>query len=152
MRPSFQDDYKFVLGQELVETALNNNTAYPTTASYIDVTGYEWVEVIIHLGTLADAVVFTLKQTDGVSGSTLDTIDTANCKKTVATADAGQIISMHLQTEQLAADHHFVTCYVSSVSGSDYADIIYLLGGARHLPVTQATAVCPSDNQLIKAG
>ena len=152
MRPSFQKDYKFVLGQSLPETVLANNTAYPASGSYVAVVGHEWVEVVIHLGTIADAVVFTLKQTDGVSGATLDTIDTANCKKTIATTDDGQIISMHLQTEQLAADHNWITCYASGISGSNYADIIYLLGGTRDKPVTQATAVCPSDNQLMKAG
>jgi len=152
MRPSFQKNYKFVRGQTKCETALVNNTAYPASSAYVDVSGYEGVEVLIHLGTLADAVVFTLKQTDGISGATLDTIDTANCKKTVATTDDGQVISMYLESAQLAEDHHWITCYVSGVSGSDYADILFLLGGARHLPVTQATAVCPSDNQLMKAG
>jgi hypothetical protein len=142
----FSDNYKWVLGQAKVETALNNNTAYPATSEYIDVSGYNGVHVFIHLGTLADSVVFTLKQTDGISGTTLDTIDATYCKKTVATTDGGQCLYFYLDPEMLSADHHFITTYVSSVSGSDYADIFYLLGPARHSPVTQTSTVLPSDN------
>ena len=152
MRPTFQHNYKFVAGQTSPEDALANGN-YPASGSYVDLTGYEWAEVVIHLGAVDSAVVFTLKQTDGTAGATLDTIDTVNCKKTIATTDDDQIINFHLQTEQLAANHHFITCVVSSAAGSnDYGDILYFLGGARHVPVTQTTALCPSDNQFIKAG
>lgn len=152
MRINFADDFKVVLGNSLCETALSNSTAYPASGSYVDVSGYEDVNVNIHLGTQADAVVFTMKQTDGVSGSTLDTIDSSLCKKTIATTDDGQAINFHIETAKLAKDHHFLTCYITAVSGSDYADILYFLGGARHQPVTQASAVMPSDNQLDYSG
>lgn len=152
MRPTFQHNYKFVAGQTSPEDVLTN-ASYPASGSYIDMTGYEWVEVVIHLGAVDSALVFTLQQTDGAAGATLDTIDTVNCKKTIATTDADQIISMFLATENLAKDHHFITCTVSSAAGAnDYGDILFFLGGARHVPVTQTTALCPSDNQLIKAG
>ena len=151
MRNIFSDNYKFVLGNAKAETALSNNTAYPDSGSYIDVGGYEGVHVLIHLGTIADAVVFTLKQTDSVSG-TLDTIDTTNCKKTITATDDGQMIYFYLDPEQLSEDHHFITCYVSGISGTNYADINYLLGPARHSPVSQSSSVMPSDNILKKAG
>jgi len=153
MHNNFAKDYKFVLGQSLPETALANNTDYPASGSYIDVSGYEWVNVIIHLGTLANTPAFTMKQTDGTAGSTLDTISTTACVKTVAATDDGQVINFYIQTCKLAADHHFLTCRVTGAgSTADYADILYLLGGARHQPVTQTSTVLPSGNTFSFAG
>jgi hypothetical protein len=151
MKNIFSDNFKWVLGQSLCETALSNNTAYPASGSYIDVSDYTAVHVFVHLGTIADTVAFTLKQTDSTAG-TLDTIDSTNCKKTIATTDDGQCVYFYLDPQTLADDHHFITTYVSGVSGTDYADIYYLLGPARHCPVTQTTTVLPTDNVLEKAG
>lgn len=151
MRNIFSNDYKFVVGNADCQTALSNNTAYPASGSFIDVSGYEWVNVVIAAGDYADTIAYTLKQTNATNGS-LVTIDATNCKKTVATADAGQVINFYLETNQLTTDYHFITTYVSGVSGSNYATITYLLGGARHQPVSQASTVMPSDNILIKAG
>ena len=150
MHGDFSKDFKFVRGNAAPNTALVNATYYPASAAFIDVSGYEWVNVHINLGTIADAVSFTLKQAEAIAG-TPDTIDTANCVKTIATTDDGQDINFFLETAQLAADHHFITCLTGAVSGNNYAQIQYFLGGARHQPVTQATALCPSDNQFSKA-
>lgn len=150
MRYAFQKNYKFVAGQTSPEDLLTT-TNYPAT--YIDVSGYEWVEVIIHLGNLddGDTPVFEVFQSDTASGS-LDTLDETNCKKTcVGTTDDDQMITMYIETATLLEDHHFITTACSGGTAS-YADIIYLLGGARHMPITQDTTMMPSDNQLMRAG
>lgn len=147
MRGAFSKDYYVALGNAKCETALSNAN-YPASGSFINVAGYEKVQVVIHLGTLADAVVFTLKQADSVSG-TLDTIDSTYCKKTCATTDDGQVLIFELDTDQLTANHHFLSVAVSGVSGSDYADMMWFLSG-RHLPVTQGSTVVPDDNILSK--
>lgn len=153
MRGIFHKDYKVVLGQSKPETALANNTDYPASGSYVDVSGYEWVNVVIHLGTLANTPAFTMKQTDATNGATLDTISTSLCVKTVAATDDGQVINFYIQTANLATDHHFLTCRVTGAGATaDYADILYFLGGARHQPVTQTSTVMPSDNTFTFAG
>jgi len=151
MRHIFSKDVKLVAGQTSPEDSLST-AEYPASGSFIDVTGYEWVNVVVHLGAIdsGDTPVFKLQQSDSVSG-TMDTIDTVNCKKTCAHTDDDQALMFHLETSQLADDHHFITMDVSGVATS-YADILFFLGGARHKPVTQATTLVPTDNQFIKAG
>lgn len=151
MKPTFQHNYKFVAGQTSPEDILTTAN-YPVSGSYIDVTGYEWVEVIIHLGAIdsGDTPTFEIKQAEAADG-TLDTLDATYCKKVCAHTDDDQVISMFIATENLALDHHFLSCVVTLATAS-YADILFLLGGPRHMPVTQTTALCPSDNQFIKAG
>jgi len=151
MKPTFQHNYKFVAGQTSPEDILTT-ASYPVSGSYVDVAGYEWVEVLIHLGYVdsEDTPTFEIKQADSLTG-TLDTLDATYCKKVAAHTDDDQIISMFITTESLAKDHHFLSCVVTLATAS-YADILYLLGGARHAPVTQTTALCPSDNQLIRGG
>ena len=152
MRNIFSKDVYLVSGRASPEDAWST-AAFPASASYIDVSGYEWVNVVIHLGAVhdSDTPIFELKQTDSASG-TLDTISTSECKKTFAGTDDDQALMMYLETSKLAADHHFITCSVSGVSNGSYGDILYFLGGARHKPVTQSTTLVPTDNQLIHAG
>ena len=149
---AFSKNVKIVRGNTLAETALSDG-AYPASGSYVDVSGYEMVDIVIHTGTLASAVSFTVKQTDGTAGSTLDTISTANCVHTVAANDDGEFITFNIETQLLAADHHFLAVSVASAgSTADYADITFFLSNPRHLPVTQATAQLPTASQHIQAG
>jgi hypothetical protein len=151
MHGDFAKDYKVVRGNAAPNTALANGN-YPASGSYVDLTGYEWVNISVALGTIADALTFEIKQTDGTAGATLDTISTTLAKKTIATLDDGQNLNFYIQTANLATDHHFITCVVGAVSGNNYAAIQYFLGGARVQPVTQATAVMPTDNTFQFAG
>lgn len=154
MRNAFSKDIKLVAGQTSPEDALST-AAYPASGSYIDVSGYEWVNVLVHLGAIhaSDAPAFKLKQTDGTAGATLDTISTANCVHTCAADDDDECVVLYLETATLAADHHFISLSVASgVSNGSYGDIMFFLGGARHLPVTQATALVPTASQYIHAG
>ena len=151
MRHCFSKDMKLVAGQTSPEDVLAV-AEYPASGSFIDVTGFEWVNVVVHLGAIdsGDTPVFKLQQSDSISG-TMDTIDTVNCKKTCAHTDDDQALMFYLETSQLDADHHFITMDVSGVA-TTYGDIIFLLGGARDRPVTQGTTLVPTDNQFIKAG
>jgi len=152
MRHAFSKDVKLMAGQTSPEDALST-AEYPASGSFIDVTGYEWVNVVVHLGAVhdSDAPVFKLQQSDSTAG-TMDTIDTVNCKKTFAGTDDDQALMMYLETSTLATDHHFITCDVSAVSNGSYGDILFFLGGARSKPVTQSTTLVPTDNQVIRAG
>ena len=81
------------------------------------------------------------------------TINETYCKHTIVhTTDDGQLITFHLETDQLTEDSHFITVDVSAATTGDFADILFLLGGARHLPVTQTTALLPAASQYIYAG
>ena len=151
MRHNFNLATKIVVGQTSPEDALSS-AAYPASGSYIDVSGFEWVNVVVHLGAVTGTPVFKLKQSDSVSGS-LDTIDTANCVHTVAASDDDEILLFHLETAKLAADHHFLSLSITTGIGTDYGDILYFLGGARHEPVAQdTTSLVVSGNAHVCAG
>ena len=152
MRHAFSKDMKVVAGQTSPEDSLTT-AEYPASGSFIDVSGYEWVNVIIHLGAVhaSDTPIFKIQQSDATDG-TMDTIDTTNCKKTCTGSDDDQVVMFYLETSQLAADHHYITCDVSGVGNTSYGDIMFYLGGTRHKPVTQSTTLVPTDNQFIKAG
>ena len=140
MRHEFNLKDKIVHGGTaslLVETILTN-AYYPATGFYVDVSGFEWVNVAVLLGTLATTVKFELKQMESLSG-TPDTIEGTLMAHTVAADDDGEILLFHLETAKLNADHHFVSLQVSGAGGGDYGAIVYFLGGARHEPVTQDT-------------
>ena len=151
MRHAFSKDYKLVAGQASPEDSLST-AEYPASGSFVDVSGYDTVDIVVHLGEIhgSDTPIFKIQQSDSVSG-TMDTIDTTNCKKTCAGTDDDQALMFHLEVAQLATDHHFITVDVSGVSNGSYGDILYFLHG-KSLPVTQDTTLVPSDNQFIKAG
>lgn len=120
---------------------------YPASGSYIDVSAYERVHVLIHLGGIhsSDVPVFELKQADSATG-TLDVISATYAKHTGAANDDGEFISFTLEVDKLAVDHHFISCVVSGVTNETFADIIFF-GEALSLPVTQATATLPVTSQ-----
>ena len=140
----FAHAYKIAKGQSLVETVLANGN-YPASGSYVDVSDCERFHVLISLGTLADAIVFTIKEVDSTTG-TVDTIDATYAAHTCADDDDGEFVLLTIEVDKLSTDHHFVTCVVSGVSGSNYAEIFFLLPESE-LPVTQTTAVCPAASQ-----
>lgn len=120
------------------ETALSGVAALPASGSFIDVSGYEYVHVIVHLGTIhgSDTPVFTLKCSDAANG-TLDVID-SSLAITPAVNDDGEFLHWTLKVDTLPADHRFVALAVSgTLTNGSYADVIFLLDGARHAPVTQ---------------
>jgi hypothetical protein len=151
-RHIFSDEVKLVAGQTSPEDALST-VEYPASASRVDVRGYEWVNCIVHFGAIhaSDVPVLELKSASTVSAS-LTSIDTTNCKHTAAATDDDEVVSFYLETANMATDQNFVSLDVSGVSNGSYGDIMFFLGGARHKPVTQTTALLPAASQKILAG
>jgi len=130
---------KIVKGNALCETAFSNAN-YPLSGSYIDVSGYEDVNVVIHLGTInaSDTPTFDIKCADSLTG-TLDVLDATNCSHEIANDDDGEFVQFHIKTSELPEDHHFLSCVVSDAASTSYGDIVFYLCGARSLPVTQSS-------------
>lgn len=152
MRGILHKDYKFVAGQTSPEDALSAGN-YPASSSYVDVSGYEKVDIIIRMGAVhnSDTPSFTVKQAPATDGTTA-TISTANCVHTAAGTDDDEMVTFHIETAKLTADSHFLTVKVASVANGSYGDILYLLGGARHKTVTQTTALLPTASTYTHAG
>lgn len=146
----FANNVKVMAGQTSPEDALAAGS-YPASGSFVDVSGFGHVSVVVHLGAVhaSDAPVFEIKQADAADG-TEDTLDATNCKKTFLHSDDDQALIIDINTDVLATDHHFLSCVVSGVTNGSYGDILYLLSDPRKAPVTQSTTLIPSDNQLEK--
>lgn len=146
------NQYLYAVGQTATETALVNSAFYPASASFVDVRGYERVHVLIPMGTIAggDTPIFTLMEVDSASGTPV-AIDTTNLRFTGLATDDGQMVAMTLETAHLTEGSNWVTVQVTGISGTSYANVIYMLAGL-DLPVTQSTTLMPSDNQLYLTG
>lgn len=127
-----------VRGNTNCETALSGVSALPASGSFIDISGYEYVHIIVHLGTIhsSDSPVFEPKCSDAVNG-TLDRID-STLAITPATNDDGEFLHWTIKVDTLPIDHHYLAVATSgTLTNGSYADAIFLLDGARHKPVTQ---------------
>lgn len=147
---NFGRNVKFAAGQTSPEDALSAGN-YPASGSYVDVSGFQYVNIVVHLGAVhnSDTPTFEVKQAEAANG-TLDTLDATNCKKICAGTDDDQLINFFINTDVLDTDHHYLSVVVSGVSNGSYGDILYFLCGPRKSPVTQTTALAPSDNLFEK--
>lgn len=146
----FAERFEIVLGTAKCETALSGVAVVPASGAFIDVTGADVVHAIVHLGTLhtTDTPVFTLKCAEAING-TLDVIDVTLAKTPDVDADDGQVLLWSLGVDMLPVDHHFVAmAQTGTLTNGSYADVLFLLEKYSQ-PVTQRTAVCPSDNQFV---
>jgi len=151
--------YKFVSGHTEaadsashdLEDVLVNDEYYPASGSYIDVSGAERVHVLLHIGTLADAITFQLYEAEAVDG-TEDALSSSYYKHTCTATDEGEFVVITIEVSRMSLDHHFLTTKVGAVSGSDYATIVYLLEMYGELPPTQSTDYFPSGNQYYFTG
>jgi len=152
MRNDLAKKFKFVAGQTSPEDALAAGN-YPASGSYVDVSGFAEVNIIVHLGAIdaSDVPVFEVKETDAVDG-TLDVIDATYAKHTCEADDDDEMITFHIETAKLSEDHHFLAVVVSGVTNGSYGDILYILGPAGSQPVTQTTALLPTASQHSFAG
>jgi len=148
---NFYNGFKLVAGQTSPEDVLTA-ADYPASGSFIDVSGYEWVNAVVHLGYIhgSDLPSFTLKCSDATNG-TADTLDATYAAHTCAADDDDEFIVFSIETAKLPTDHHFLTCTVAAVTNGSYADIVFYLGPARHNPVTQASTL-PSASAHELAG
>lgn len=150
--------YKFVSGHTEaadsashdLEDVLVNNEYYPASGSYIDVSGAERVHVLLHIGTLADAITFQLYEAEAVDG-TEDALSTSYYKHTCTATDEGEFVVITIEVSRMSLNHHFLTTKVGAVSGSDYATIVYLLEMYGELPPTQ-NDYFPDGNQYYFTG
>lgn len=132
---------KIIKGNTLAETTFSNAN-YPASGAYIDVSGYKWVNVVIHLGTInaGDTPTFDLKCSDAING-TLDVLDATYCSHEIANDDDGEFVVFALNTDLLPSLHTFVSVVVSDGGSGSYGDIVFYLCEPRKYPVTQnATA------------
>lgn len=150
MNFNFSENVFLAAGQTSPEDALAAGN-YPASGSYVDVSNYQGVNIVVHMGAIhaSDTPTVEIKQTDAVDG-TLDTLDATNCKKVFAAADDDQVGVFYIDTDTLADDHHFLSAVVSLVTNGSYGDIVYFCCGPKKAPVTQTTALLPSDNQFEK--
>lgn len=152
MKWNIGEQFKVVKGNALAETALSA-ADYPASGSYIDVSGFEWVNVMIHLGTIhsSDTPNFELKAAEAANG-TLDQISATYCAHHCANDDDGEFVHFALEVATLPVDHHFVSVVVTDVANGSYGDIVFYLCGARTLPVTQTSTVLPTASTHEWAG
>lgn len=145
---------KVVLGSAKPETAMSGVAYYPADASFVDVSGYEFVHILAHLGTLhaSDTPVLTPKCCDAATLGTADVIDSSLAHTCDVTNDDGQFVVWTIAVENLPADHHFLTLATSgTLTNGSYIDVIFLLDGARQLPVTQPAGL-PAAHQYSWVG
>lgn len=149
MNGSLYERMKVVLGSAKPETAMSGVSAYPASGSYIDVSGYEYVHILAHLGTLhaSDTPVLTPACSDAANG-TLDTIASALAHTCDVSNDDGDMVVWSIEVRKLPVDHHFVALAMSgTLTNGSYVDVIYLLeNGAQ--PVTQPSAFAGYYNYL----
>lgn len=145
---------KVALGSGKPETAMSGVAAYPASGAFVDVSGFEYVHILAHLGTLhtSDTPVLTPKCSDAVGG-TLDVIDSSLAHTCNVTTDDGLFVVWTIAVENLPADHHFLALATSgTLTNGSYIDVVFLLDGARTLPVSQAATALPSANQYSWVG
>lgn len=148
------NNMKLVKGKLLCETVATGVVNYPASGSYIDVSGNEYFHILMHLGTInaGDSPTMTPQCSDTASG-TLHDID-SSLAHTPAVDDDGEWVVWTIATENLPlANHHFVTLTLSGTySNTSYWDVLFLLDGARDLPVSQTTAVLPAASRYSFVG
>ena len=147
---SFYRDVKIVR-LKAPEDAWNGATVYPAT-TYIDEGDFKHVEVHINMGAMTGPVTFSLMENTASTGGTLDVVDATYAKLVFATANADKCAIMHVDTEHLADGHSFIALKQTGGGAADYGDALFLLHGAKTLPVTQPTSQYPTGYNLDLSG
>ncbi len=134
---------KMVRGSAKPETAMSGVAAYPPSGSYVDVSGYRWVHIHAHLGTLHASDTPTLEpQCSDAANGTLDEIDATALKHTCdVTNDDGQDVMWSIEVAKLPTDHHFVALDTGgTLTNGSYVDVTFFLEGGSE-PVSQPTTL-----------
>jgi len=125
------------------EIALSAAATYPAT-TYVDVSNYKYVDVMINMGALTGTITWSLLENTASTGGTLDVIDATYAKATVATGNANKCAMFHLDTEHLASGHHYIAIKQTGGGAADYGDVLFFLHGAKSVPVSNPTATFPT--------
>lgn len=146
---SFSERFKVVRGSAKPETAMSGLTSWPASAAFVDVSGYEFVHIIAHLGTLhgSDTPVLAPKCSDAAN-ATLDVISSALAHTCNVTDDDGKDVIWSIEVRKLPLDHHFLALAVSgTLTNGSYVDVTFVLeNGAQ--PVTQPSTVSAAYQYL----
>jgi len=134
-------------GAHQLHDVLVNNEYYPASGSFVDVSGKERVHILVLLGELADAITFEIYESDAVGG-TEDQISATYCKHTCAADDDNEFVAFTIEVAKLSTDHHFLTCKVGSVNGSNYAAIFFLPEGLQ-LPTSSDALPAASQHEYV---
>lgn len=129
------------------EAAWNAATVYPGT-TYIDVSQFKYVDVVINMGAMTGPVVFSMMENTASTGGTLDVIDATNAKITFATANKQKCALFHIDTEHLSNNHHYIAIKQTGGGAGDFGDVLFFLHSAKTEPVTNATATFPYSDEL----
>jgi len=152
MGVSFYKNVKMVRGNAF--NTHNDGTVYHPLTTAIDVTGYEYVDVIVHAGTLDSKLSCTLVKNTAskYTSGTVDVVNATYAKNTIATTDDNKMLTFHLQTDHLG-NHQYLGLRTKGGAGSnDYIDVLFFLHGARAKPVSQSTAAIPTAHAKTYAG
>lgn len=139
---SLAEKMKVVLGSAKPETAMSGVASYPASGSFVDVSGYEFVHIVAHLGTLhaSDTPTLAPKCSDSASG-TLDTIDATLTHTCDVSNDDGDVVTWSIEVRKLALDHHFLALATGgTLTNGSYIDVLFFLEGGSQ-PVTQPSTV-----------
>lgn len=124
-----------------LQTALVTTYEHPASGAFIDVSNYDRIVFLIALGTVNDALTFTVHQAATISGSPKALANTAAI--VAGSGDSDKWISIEVSTDELdiANGYHFVSLYeTGSSGGNDYAAIIFLGYRGRHMPIVQSAS------------
>lgn len=150
MNLSFGERFKLVLGSAKPETAMSGVAAYPASGSYVDVSGFEVVHIIAHLGTLhaSDTPTLEPKCADANNGTLGAIVATALVHTADVTNDDGKTVIWSIQVNKLPATKRFITLAMGgTLTNGSYIDVMYLLENGSQ-PVTQPTTHAASYNHL----
>lgn len=120
------------------------NARYPVSGSFIDISKYDRCAFLVHLGTIADTISFSV-YADVTAAETGDIAAVTSATYTLnAATDDGNYFLIEFSPAKVAAlntaslSYRYVTLVVAGNSGSNYAEILFLGTHARSEPVTQS--------------
>ncbi len=137
MRPNFNDQF-YVQSVKTAVDAAATNTQLPASGSFIDASLFQRFVFLIALGTIADALVFKVRQATAKDGTLKDI---TGATYTITATDDGNWLSIEVETARLDINnkYRFVALDVSGVSGSNYIGAFFLGYNPGLAPVTQPT-------------
>lgn len=148
----FANKYK-ILYSSAIGTAMSGVSAYPASGSYVDVSPYERVHILLHWGVIhdSDSPVMSLKCAEAING-TLDVISTDYDHTPAPASDDNYWATWTVEVKKLPLDHHFLALATAgTLTNGTYLDVIFL-GEALDQPVTQTTTILPSAHQFAYVG
>jgi len=130
------------LYSSLIGTAMSGVSAYPASASYVDVSPYVRVHVIATFGVIhdSDSPVVTVKCADSASG-TLDVLSASLAYTPTPASDDALAAMWTIEVASLPTDHHFLAVAASGTLTNGTYIHVQMFGEPKDLPLAQAATV-----------